>query len=93
MNSFMDSFIQMRLVYTVFTLYMLMVLLKWTSPVLGIDEEKGIWALNAKCTAPAIKLMKQFIPSVGPFDFAPLAVVLVLWLLRTIFLQGFSTAA
>jgi len=79
--------IQGRIIYTVITLYMLLVMLKWTSPALGIDEEKGIWSLVQKCTAPPIKMMKQFIPSVGPIDLAPLAVVLALWFIRTIVLS------
>jgi uncharacterized protein YggT (Ycf19 family) len=82
----MELGIQGRIVYSVITLYMLMVLLKWTAPVLGLNEAKGIWALNQKCTAPAIKLMKQFVPSMGPFDFAPFAVVMALWFIRTLIL-------
>ncbi len=74
-------------VYSLFTLYMLLLLLRWFSPWLGLEVESGRLRWIARIGDPLIKQMRRIIPSLGPADFGPVCAVLLVWLLREVSLR------
>ncbi|MCC6698786.1 MAG: YggT family protein [Candidatus Hydrogenedentes bacterium] len=71
-----------RLLYSVFTLYMLMVLLRWLGPFLELNFHDIRLRWIASLTDPVVGLVRRILPPLGPVDFGPLATVLLLWLVR-----------
>ena len=76
-----------RIIYSLFTLYMLVVLVRWTSPVLHIELEVGRMVWVKKITEPSFQAIRKVFPAIGPFDLTALVVLFVLWFLRTITLN------
>jgi uncharacterized protein YggT (Ycf19 family) len=73
-----------RAVYSIMTLYMMAILLRWLGAWLSLEVEAGPLRWIALISDPLIKRMRQILPPMGPVDFAPLASVLALWLIREI---------
>ncbi len=68
------------------TLYMLLILLRWTAPFLEL-ELHGRWlAWIPKLTDPLIELMRRLLPPMGPMDWGPIAAVVAVWIVRLIIL-------
>ena len=68
------------------TLYMLLILLRWTAPFLEL-ELRGRWlAWIPKLTDPLIELMRRLLPPMGPMDWGPIAAVVAVWIVRLIIL-------
>ena len=80
----MTPFIIERLLYSVFTLYMLMVLLRWLGPFLELNFHDIRLRWIASLTDPVVGLVRRILPSLGPMDFGPLATLMLLWLARTL---------
>ena len=80
-----------RAVYAVHTLYMLLLLLRWLGPWLEIDLHGRRWFWIPRLTDPLLFKLRQILPHMGPFDVAPLAAVLMVWLLREL-VVGMLTA-
>ena len=76
-----------RIVYSIFTLYMLLVLIRWASPVLQVELDAGRLAWIKKVTDPAIDTMRKVFPSIGPIDLSPVAVLFTLWFARTVLMR------
>jgi len=79
-----------RIVYSACTLYMVLVLIRWASPVLQIELEVGRLAWIKKVTDPAINSMRKVFPTIGPLDLSPVAVLFALWFARTLLLRVLS---
>jgi len=78
-----------RIIASAITLYMLLVLLRWSAPALEVELETGRRKWIGRITDPPIELARRAIgQTMGPFDWAPIAVLLALWILR-ILLAGF----
>lgn len=75
--------LMIRLVYSGCTLYMMLVLFRWLAPWLEFDIHYGKWRWIGRVTDPAIVRVRNVLPSLGPADFAPIVVVLGVWILRT----------
>lgn len=73
-----------RVIYDVFTLYMLLILLTWVGPMLSLELKSGRLRWIPRLTEPLIAKMRQLLPSMGPFDFGPVAALLLVWLVREI---------
>lgn len=73
-----------RLVYSTATLYMLFILLRWLAPHLQWDMGNLIGRLIAHITDPLLNAVRRTLPAMGPFDFAPLASVLLIMIGREI---------
>lgn len=76
--------ILMHAVYSGLTLYMLLILVRWSAPWLQIDLWNRRLRWIGQLTDPAFDLVRRRLPSMGPFDFAPWALLLGVWVLREI---------
>lgn len=82
-----------RIVYSACTLYMVLVLIRWASPVLQLEMDTGRLAWIKKVTDPAIDSMRKIFPAIGPIDLSPVAVLFALWFVRTLLLRVLSLSA
>lgn len=76
--------IYLRISYSLFTLYMLLILLRWIGPWLGFDMPSSRLKWACKLTDPLIDWMRRLLPPMGPVDFGPIAALAAVWLLRTL---------
>ena len=72
----------LRAAYSLGTLYMMLILIRWIGPAIGLDMTGGRMAWVSKLTDPLITRLRKVLPSMGPADFAPVASLLLVWLLR-----------
>ncbi len=84
----MDPALYIRIAYSLLTLYMMLILLRWFGPAMSMDFAKGRLVWIARLTDPLISRLRKLLPNMGPIDFGPLA-ALVLVLLVRILLIGF----
>lgn len=82
-----------RLVATAHTLYMMMILLRWLGPWLELDLHGRRWAWIPRLTDPLLHRLRRILPHMGPFDFAPIAAVLLVWLAREILVSALISGA
>lgn len=78
-----------RGVYSVLTLYMLLILIRWIGPWLGLDPKSGRLRWISRITDPLIDQMRRVLPSLGPFDFGPMAALVLVWLVRALSIRIF----
>ena len=78
----MDPLFLARLIKSLLTLYMLLILLRWLGRYIGFDLEEGRLRVLTKLTDPLIKSMRRILPNMGPIDFGPIAALFVVWLVR-----------
>ena len=71
-------------VYSALTLYMLLILLRWTAVYLELDLDMPRLKWIRKLTDPLIDLMRRILPSMGPMDYGPLAALMAVWIVRLI---------
>ncbi len=80
----MNEVFTMHLLGGAITLYMLLIALRWFAPFIEFDVSAPSrrWVNLAD---PPIELARRLIgQTAGPFDWAPIAVLLVLWIIRVI---------
>lgn len=77
-----------RAVYSLLTLYMLLLLLRWFGPYLELDFYAPRLRWIARATDPFVTLLRRTLPPLGPMDLAPLVSVLVTWLVRDLTLAA-----
>jgi YggT family protein len=73
-----------RAVNTVMTLYMMLIIIRWLSPYLQLDLYSRRLKWIRQMTDPLIDAIRKRLPSMGPFDFAPLVALFAVWLVRSI---------
>jgi YggT family protein len=73
-----------HVVFGVLTLYMLLILLRWFGPWLELNTDAGRWAWIGRLTEPLIQRIRRVLPHLGPMDFAPLATLLLVWVIRNL---------
>ncbi len=66
------------------TLYMMAILLRWTGAWLELNEGSWWMRLVARMTDPLVRGMRRVLPPMGPFDWGPLAALVVVWLVRIV---------
>ena len=71
-----------RLIYSAATIYMLLILLRWLASHLQWDMGGALGRLIAYVTDPLMRFVRRTLPAMGPFDFAPLASVFLVWIVR-----------
>ena len=76
-----------RAVNTAFTLYMLLILVRWAAPWLQLDLHSRRLQWIGRLTDPLINLMRRLLPPMGPLDFGPLAALIAVWIAREIILR------
>lgn len=85
--------IVVRTVYSLLTLYMLLILLRWFAPWIDLDLYSGRLRWISKVTDPLINRMRQLLPPMGPMDFGPLAALVAVWLVRSVAISLLFAAA
>jgi len=78
--------------YSVLSLYMLLILLRWIGPRIELDFHRGRLRWVCSLTDPLIRFFRRVLPPMGPVDFGPLAALLAVWFVRglvvSMMLQG-----
>jgi len=78
-----------RAVFCTFTLYMMVLLVRWLGPYLEIDLFGRLrWVRGI--TDPLLNLVRRVMPPLGPVDFAPVVALLLVWLARQVTLAAFT---
>lgn len=72
----------LRITYTLLTLYMMLILLRWIGSALSLDFESRRWSWILRLTDPLIERLREALPNMGPFDFAPVAALFIVWFVR-----------
>ncbi len=75
------------ILYSGITLYMVMILLRWTSPFLSIDMNHVRLRWIPPFTDPLLNLIRRLLPPMGFADWTPVAAVLILWVVRVLLVQ------
>ena len=71
-----------RIVESVFTLYMLLILVRWLSPYIELDLYDIRYRWICRLVDPVVSSVRRILPSLGPMDFGPLATLLLVWVAR-----------
>ena len=82
-----------RAVYSGFTLYVVLILLRWLGGWFGFETDFGRWRWIARVTDPLIDRIRRVLPNPGPMDFGPIAALLLVWFLRTLLARPLLEAA
>jgi YggT family protein len=72
----------MRAVFSLCTLYMMVILLRWLAPYLQVDVHRPRLRWIPALADPLIIAMRRILPVLGPFDFSPIAAILLVWVIR-----------
>ena len=83
MNPMGPRMVVLQAVYSLFTLYMLLILLSWFGPWLQLDLHGGRFRWIRLLTEPLIERLRRLLPPMGPIDFGPVAALFLVWLVRT----------
>ena len=90
----MDLYV--RIAYSVLTLYMMLILMRWIGPRLSMDVTSGRLAWIARLTDPLITRLRRVLPHMGPIDFGPIAALVLVWFVRILsvrFLENMAMQA
>ena len=71
-----------RLVFSAFTLYMLLILLRWLAPFLELDPYAPRMRWLSRLADPVIRAVRQFVPPSSSGDWAPIVALLAVWVCR-----------
>lgn len=71
-------------VFSILTLYMVLILLRWFGPWIEVNTDAGRLAWIGRITEPLIQRIRRVLPHMGPVDFGPIATLFLIWLVRTI---------
>lgn len=71
-----------RVLYDALTLYMLLLLVRWAGSRLQLDLYSRRLRWIPRLTDPLVNALRRRLPNLGPMDLAPLAAVLVVWVVR-----------
>ena len=76
----MDLYI--RIAHSLLTLYMMLILLRWFGPWMGLEVTAGRLVWVGRLTDPLITRLRKVLPHMGPMDFGPLAALVLVWFVR-----------
>lgn len=80
-----DPVFYMHLVGGALTFYMLLIAVRWFAPYLELDLSTGSRRWVPRVTDPLIDLARKAMgQTMGPFDWAPIVVMLGVWLIRKV---------
>lgn len=75
-----------RAVESAFTLYMLLILIRWLAGFLELNLYDIRFRWIGRLVDPLISAVRRILPTMGPMDFAPVATLLIVWLVRELVL-------
>jgi uncharacterized protein YggT (Ycf19 family) len=73
-----------RGVYSGITIYMILILLRWLGPWIGLELEYGKLVWLKKITDPVLEGLRKSLPTSGPFDITPIVALFGFWFARTL---------
>jgi uncharacterized protein YggT (Ycf19 family) len=76
-----------NVIYSLCTLYMLLILLRWFAPFLELNMHDIRLRWIAQLVDPLLRTVRRFLPNLGPMDFGPLATLFLVWIVREIALS------
>lgn len=80
-----ENYLFMHLAGGALTLYMLLVALRWFGPYLELEFAHGRHRWVGRITDPPLELARKLIgQNAGPFDWAPIVVMLIVWFVRVL---------
>ncbi len=69
--------------YVFFTLYMVAIIAVWLGPWIDFDLRSKKWGRYiCRIVDPFILAIRRNLPYIGPFNWAPIIALLLVWLLR-----------
>lgn len=74
----------MRAVGSVLSLYMLVIVVRWTAPWLEFDVQSPRWRWIGRITDPLFLLVRRVLPPMGPVDLGPIGALFAVWLVRVL---------
>lgn len=75
-----------RLIRLLFDLYTLALIARIVLPMLGMSYAHPVMRFLWNITEPLLAPIRRQIPMVGPFDFSPMILILILWLVEQVIL-------
>lgn len=87
----MSAFLIARIVYTVATLYMILVILRWFGPFLEVDLSAPRWRYLRPLVDWPLARLREVVPALGPWDPSPIALLLLVWVARSLVVQTLIT--
>ncbi len=72
----------MRITYSLLTIYMMLILLRWFGPWVSLEVTAGRLAWVGWLTDPLITRLRKVLPNMGPVDFGPPAALVLVWFVR-----------
>lgn len=74
-----------EILYVVFTLYMIAILGVWLGPYIDFNLRERRWGLYVcRIVDPLLFFLRKNLPYIGPFNWAPIIALLIVWLLRKV---------
>lgn len=71
-----------RAVYTAFTLYMMLILLRWVAVYLQIDLFNPRLRWVTRLTDPLLRVVRRHVPNLGPWDISVVVALVVVFAAR-----------
>ncbi|HEY76616.1 MAG TPA: YggT family protein [Thermoflexia bacterium] len=75
-----------RLIRLLFDLYTLALIARIVLPLLGMSYAHPVMRFLWNITEPLLAPIRRQIPMVGPFDFSPMVLILIMWLVEQVIL-------
>lgn len=72
------------IIYSVLTLYMMLILLRWFAPFLELNMEDIRFRWIKQLVDPIVGPIRRVLPNLGPMDFGPLATLFLVWVIREV---------
>ena len=71
-----------RAVYSLLTLYMMLILLAWLGPWIQLDLHGRRLRWIRTLTEPLTSRLRQWMSGFGPIDLSPVAALFLVWIIR-----------
>ncbi|MCX8065096.1 MAG: YggT family protein [Candidatus Hydrogenedentes bacterium] len=74
-----------EVLYGLFTLYMVAIIAVWLGPFIDFNPRERRWGIYiCRIVDPFLLILRKNLPYIGPFDWAPIVALLIVWLLRRV---------
>ncbi|MFP6582071.1 MAG: YggT family protein [Candidatus Hydrogenedentota bacterium] len=79
--------IAVRVAHSGITIYMILILLRWLAPHIGLELEYGRFRFLTRVVDPFLDAIRKSVPVRGPFDASPIIALFACWFVRTILVR------
>ncbi|MGD1997278.1 MAG: YggT family protein [Anaerolineae bacterium] len=73
-----------RLIRIPFTIYTLVLIARAVLPLLGMSYFHPVMSVVLRITEPLLAPIRRRLPPLGPVDFSPMVLIIILWLVEQI---------